>query len=145
MGEHAGIVAACAGEADAQAEAGEALGDINRAADALETELSKMTEHIATTEARRASLQRQARMAREQVERLTRQMSALEDDRQRLTETAAGAGEVEAAEQAVTDAEARWKRRVRRLKTPNQPVKPHRRQKVWPAISCSRLTLDWQS
>ena len=106
VGEHAGIVAACEGEADAQAEAGEALGDINRAADALETELSKMTEHIATTEARRASLQRQARMAREQIERLTRQMSALEDDRRRLTETAAGSGQTEAAEQAVTDAEA---------------------------------------
>ena len=34
-GEHAGIVAACAGEARAQAEAGEALDEINRAADAL--------------------------------------------------------------------------------------------------------------
>ncbi|MEO9904198.1 chromosome segregation protein SMC [Nisaea sp.] len=104
-GEHAEITAAREGEAEAQAEASEALSEINRAADALETKLSEMTEHIATTEARRASLQRQARMAREQIERLTRQIAGLEDDRQRLKETAAGPEEVEAAELAVTEAE----------------------------------------
>lgn len=104
-GEHAEIAAAREGEAEAQAEANEALTEINRAADALETKLSEMTEHIATTEARRASLQRQARMAREQTERLTRQIAGLEDDRQRLKDSAAGPGEIEAAEQAVTEAE----------------------------------------
>ncbi|WP_193173162.1 chromosome segregation protein SMC [Nisaea nitritireducens] len=105
-GEHAEIAAAREGEAEAQAEASEALTEINRAADALETKLSEMTEHIATTEARRASLQRQARMAREQIERLTRQIAGLEDERQRLKDSAAGPGEIEAAEQAVTAAEA---------------------------------------
>ncbi|MEQ8331969.1 chromosome segregation protein SMC [Nisaea sp.] len=104
--EHAGISAAREGEAEAQAEAAAALTGINRAADALETRLSEMTEHIATTEARRASLQRQARMAREQLERLTRQIEGLESDRQRLQDSAAGPGEIEAAEQAVTAAEA---------------------------------------
>tara|TARA_R110001599_G_scaffold342961_3_gene565200 strand:- start:97 stop:3588 length:3492 start_codon:yes stop_codon:yes gene_type:complete len=105
-GEHAGIAAAREGEAEAQAEAAAALTDINRAADVLEVKLSGMTEHIATTEARRASLQRQARMAREQIERLTRQIAGLEDERKRLKDSAAGPGEVEAAEQAVTAAEA---------------------------------------
>ncbi|WP_193183547.1 chromosome segregation protein SMC [Nisaea sediminum] len=104
--EHEEIAAAREGEAEAQAEASAALAEINRAADALETRLSEMTEHIATTEARRASLQRQARMAREQVERLTRQIEKLEEDRQRLKDSAAGPGEVEAAEKAVTDSEA---------------------------------------
>jgi len=105
-GEHAGIAAAREGEAEAQAEASEALAEINRAADALEVKLSGMTEHIATTEARRASLQRQARMAREQIERLTRQIAGLEDERKRLKDSAAGPGEVDAAELAVTAAEA---------------------------------------
>lgn len=105
-GEHAEIATAREGEAEAQAEASEALAEINRAADALEVKLSGMTEHIATTEARRASLQRQARMAREQIERLTRQIAGLEDDRKRLKESAAGPGDVESAEQAVTAAEA---------------------------------------
>ena len=102
-----------------------------------------MTEHIATTEARQASLQRQARMAREQVERLTRQMSALEDDRQFDGNSGGGRGS-RAAEQAVSAASSAEAARSA-AENAEAACETTLETESLAAITCSRLTLEWQS
>ena len=96
-------------EREQEREAGAAtkLAEANRLADEVEARISALTEVIATTEARRAALQRQVRMAVERYDRLQQQLEGLDRQHQELRDCTVAPVEVAAADQAVESAGAR--------------------------------------
>ncbi len=105
--ERDALVAAGAGEAEAQEASAAALAKANREAEEAEDAVHKATETIAVADARRAALERQARQAGERIARLDRQQAELTARRGDLVRQAVPEAERDAAQQAVdTAAEA---------------------------------------
>ena len=105
--EREAIEKAKEGEQEREAAAATRLAEANQLADEVEARISALTEVIATTEARRAALQRQVRMAVERHDRLQQQLEGLDRQRQELKDRTVAPEEVAAADQAVESAGAR--------------------------------------
>jgi chromosome segregation protein len=105
--ERAAIEAAREGEQERQAEAATRLSEANRLADELEAQIARLTEIIATTEARRGALDRQVRLAAERHERLDRQLENLDRQAQELKDRTVAPEDLAAAEAAVEESAER--------------------------------------
>jgi chromosome segregation protein len=105
--EWATIEKAKEGEQEREAVATTRLAEANTLAAQVEAQISALTEVIATTEARRAVLQRQVRMTIERHDRLQQQLEGLDHLHQELKESTVAPSEVAAADQAVKNAGAR--------------------------------------
>jgi chromosome segregation protein len=104
-GEREALVRAGDGEAETQAESQARLTAANRAAEDAETAVHAATEAIAIADAKRASLERQARQATERLERLERQQAEMAARRTELAEQAVPETERTSAGLALTEAE----------------------------------------
>lgn len=105
-GECDRLMAAGAGETEAQEVSAARLAQVNRAAEAAEDSVHAATEAIAVADARRAALERQAAQASDRIARLDRQQVELAGRRAELANEAVPDAERAAAENALAAAEA---------------------------------------
>ena len=99
------LEAAIAGEADQRADAQERSRAVRAKLSATEDALSAKASELAAEEARDRAVERRAQELAERIARLTRQLEAVEQERAALGRAQQDAGELDAAEQAVGEAE----------------------------------------